>query len=232
MLMTETLYLFLICLFLYLFFLYIQNNKWQTLIILTAAFGLATLTRPPVAFLIPVILFYFLKKKQFARVLFFGVLLATVLAPWAVRNYYTYDKLMPFGAGGAYNFWIGNHVGANGEQEPGPELSKFFESNTVLDSYNESMDQFKSFVFNYPREFLKLTLLRMNKYFSILRPMGFWFYSSGWKQALFVLSSAVFSLAVLILSLAGIIRAIKFKEKSLYYLLALAILTPLILFIS
>ncbi len=232
MLMTETLYIFLICLFLYLFFLHMHNNKKITFIIFSVVFGLAVLTRPPVFFLIPVIFLYFFKKRQFIQILFFGIILIGVLAPWAIRNYYAYDKLMPFGAGGAYNFWIGNYSGGGGEQEPSPEAGSFFKNNSVVDSYEESTSQFKSFVLNYPGEFTKLTLLRVNKYFSILRPMGFWFYTSGWRQALFVLGSFIFSLAVFILSFGGILRSYKLNNIYIKYLLAFTIFTPLILFIT
>ncbi len=234
MLMTETLYIFLLCLSIYLFFLYVKNNKLTTLAALSLVFGLTTLTRPPAAFLLPVVVFYFLQKKQFVRTLIFIVLIASVLAPWAIRNHYAYGKLMPFGAGGAYNFWIGNHVGASGEQEPGPELTEYFNNYTVIESYDESMRQFKNFVLNSPEEFSKLTLLRVNKYFSILRPMGFWFYNSGLKQALFVVSSATFSFFVLIFGTAGILSFLKQKEKSqeIKYLLAFTIATPLIIFLT
>jgi len=232
MLMTETLYLFLICLSLYLFFLYVEDNKIQTLAIFAIVFGLTSLTRPPVFFLLPVLLFYLLKKRQFARTLIFGILLVAVLTPWTVRTYQVYGKAMPFGAGGAYNFWIGNHLGGSGEQEPGPELMNYFNNHSVLDSYNKSNAEFKSFIVNHPQDFVQTTFSRINKYFSILRPMGFWFYSSGWRQLLFVMSSAVFSLFVLIASFGGILQTVKLKEKSLHYLLAFTIITPLIIFIT
>ena len=139
---------------------------------------------------------------------------------------------MPFGIAGSLNFWIGNHVGASGEQEMSKEIGDFVNTHNAKEIDNQSMSQFKDFVFNHTKDFAALTATRVNKYFSILRPMGFWFYTSGWRQYLFVLSSAVFSLFILVLSLGGIIQSIKFREKRLYYLLAFTVITPLIIFIT
>lgn len=234
MLMTETLYIFLVCLSIYLFYLYFEDNKLTTLVYLSIVFGLAVLTRPPVVFLLPVVVFYLFQKRQFVRTALFTILVVTILTPWTVRNYSSYGKIMPFGAGGAYNFWIGNHVGASGEQEPGPELTEYFYNHNVIESYDESMRQFKSFVVNYPEDFIKLTLMRVNKYFSALRPMGFWFYNSGFSQALFVASSAAFSFFVMTFGIGGIFNFLKKTDKSLdiKYLIYFTIATPLIIFIT
>lgn len=232
MLMTETLYLFFTCLLVYLFFLYIKNKDIKTFLSMAIVAGLAILVRPPLLFFLPVIFFYLYTKKEWKRILIMIIALILVFLPWTMHNYKIFGKIMPFTAAGSLNFWIGNHVGANGEQEAGAEISNFIGKSTAVEIQNESISQFKNFVLNYPGEFSKLTLLRANKYFSILRPMGFWFYTSGWRQLLFVLSSGVFSFVILILGLAGAIYSVKFKEKSLYYILAFTIMTPLILFIT
>ncbi len=234
MLMTETLYIFLVCLSIYLFFYYFKNNQLITLVALSVAFGLAVLTRPPVAFLLPVLIIYFFEKKQFLRSIIFIMLVVLVLTPWTVRNYYLYGKAMPFGAGGAYNFWIGNHIGASGEQDPGPQLTEYFNSHNVIESYDESVYQFKNFVVNYPQEFIKLTLMRVNKYFSTLRPMGFWFYNSGVEQALFVISSAIFSFFTITLGIGGFLSFLKKQDKNpkIRYLAYFTVATPLIIFIT
>lgn len=159
-------------------------------------------------------------------------MLILVFLPWTLRNYKVYGEIMPFGTAGAMNFWIGNYVGANGEQEAEGAVKDFMSKNNPLDFQKESIKQFKNFVLDYPGEFAKLTLIRANKYFSILRPMGFWFYDSGWRQILFVLCSAAANLFALIFGLAGMTRAFKLKNKYLNYLLAFAIVSPLFMFIT
>ena len=232
MLMTETLYLFFICLVVYLFLLYVKNNSFKLFLLLSFILGLAIMVRPPLLLFLPIILFYLYKKREWGRVVTMAVLLILVFLPWTVRNYMVYGEIMPFGTAGAYNFWIGNHVGANGEQESSKEIANYVGTHKAVDIQKESMSQFKSFVWNYPGEFVRLTFLRMDKYFSILRPMGFWFYTSGWRQALFILCSFIFSCFVFILSLGGILRSYKLNNTYIKYLLAFTIATPLILFIT
>ncbi|PIT93675.1 hypothetical protein COU00_03055, partial [Candidatus Falkowbacteria bacterium CG10_big_fil_rev_8_21_14_0_10_43_11] len=66
----------------------------------------------------------------------------------------------------------------------------------------------------------------------VIRPMGFWFYQQGLGQLLFILSSVLSSVFLFIFGLGGIFKAIAIRDKRLYYLLAMAILTPLIIFIT
>lgn len=232
MLMTETLYLFFTCLIVYLFLFYIKNNTFKLFLLLSFVLGLAILVRPPLLFCLPIIFFYLYKKREWGRWIIMIFMLILVFLPWTVRNYMVYEEIMPFGTAGALNFWIGNHSGANGEQEAGKEISDFISINSATDIEKESMKQFVGFVINYPGEFAKLTFLRINKYFSVLRPMGFWFYTSGWRQILFVFSSAIFSFMVFVLGFGGMFRSLKLKDQYMNYLLAFTITTPLLLFIT
>jgi 4-amino-4-deoxy-L-arabinose transferase-like glycosyltransferase len=232
MILSETLYIFLVCLLIYIFFSYFYKNEIRQLIVLGFLAGLATLARPPVLLFVPIIFFHFYKKKQLWRAVIFLLILIAVFLPWTVRNYMIYDKIMPFGVAGAFNFWIGNYHGGNGEQESKQEQYDFMASHETKEIPGESMRQFKAFLLNYPTEFIKLTFLRVNKYFSVIRPMGFWFYQTGISQLLFILSSAAASILLFVLGLAGFIKALKIKNSAVYYLMTFLILTPLIIFIT
>jgi len=155
-----------------------------------------------------------------------------IFIPWTTRNYLVYGKTMPFGVAGSFNFWIGNYHGANGEQEPQPEHFSFLANHRMSELQDESIEQFKNFLITHPLEFIKLTLLRINKYFSAIRPMGFWFYNSGCSQFLFILSSALAFFVLFVFGLGGFIRALKSKNEMMYYLLVLTVLTPLIIFVT
>jgi len=180
MLMTETLYLFFVCSLLYLFFrFFFQQSSWILISLLGLVSGLAVLARPPVLFLLPVVYFLFFRKKLFWQMAIFSIVLFIVFIPWTARNYQIYGEIMPFGAAGQFNFWIGNYHGGSGEQEPTLEQQQFLQSHKAVEINPESIRQFKNFVLSYPAEFLKLTFLRINKYFSVIRPMGFWFYQHG-----------------------------------------------------
>ncbi|MFH1523302.1 MAG: glycosyltransferase family 39 protein [Patescibacteria group bacterium] len=232
MLMTETFYLFLFALALYLFFRFFNKFNIWIAILLGLVFGLATLARTPVLFLVPIIIYYFYKKKKFFYCVLFIITMSLVFAPWTARNYSVYNKLLPFGTSGAFNFWIGNYHGANGEQEAPAEAREYITAYGATEITSESIRQFTSFIINYPLEFTKLTFLRINKYFSIIRPIGFWFYQSGWGQFTVLISSTFASIILFVFSLAGIIKFFKSKNEKLKYLSAFTIITPLIIFIS
>ena len=155
-----------------------------------------------------------------------------IFMPWTVRNYLAYEKIMPFGGAGGYNFWIGNHVGASGEQDKPDEVEDFIKENGAYLVSDKSIQEFKSFVFEHPVDFIRLTALRTNRYFSAARPMGFWFYDSGWSQFAFVLSSAIWAFLVLVLSLYAGIKLWTSRNNVLNYAFAFVTLTPLILLIT
>jgi len=232
MLLTETLYLFLMCLMIYIFFRYFEKHGNLLLIFLALTSGLATLARPPVLFFVPIILFYFYKKKLIRQGIIFLVILILVFLPWTIRNYLVYDKIMPFGASGNFNFWIGNYHGGEGGQDPRQEHYDFVNNHKMSELSDESIRQFKIFLHDYPGEFVKLTLSRINKYFSIIRPMGFWFYQKGMGQFLFLLSSGLASVFLFIFGLGGLWKALKSKKEVIFYFSSMAIITPLILFVT
>ena len=230
MLMMETFYLFWFVLAIYLFFRLFNRLYFWPAVLIGLVFGLASLTRPTVLFLIPVVLFYYFTRKKRLMALTFLLTLILVFIPWTVHNYQVYGKFSPFGAAGAYNFWIGNYHGANGEQEPPAEAREFIKSYGVINIQQVSIRKFFTFIADYPLEFVKLSFLRVNKYFSVARPMGFWFYQTGWSQLAFLASSALASIFLFIAGLSGLIKAFKLKNVQLNYLIAFTFITPLIIF--
>lgn len=238
MLMTETLYIFLWTLFLWYFLKFAdekideQNNKYLHTFLLGVISGLAVLARPPVLFALPVLFIYLLAKKKAAVLAVLVLAIIIVFVPWTVRNYKAYHKIMPFGGAGGYNFWIGNHVGATGEQDKPEEVEWFIEKSGSYLVSDESLRQFKIFIKNHPIEFIRLTISRISHYFSVARPMGFWFYDSGLSQLVFVLSSALASVFLFVFALFGLVRNWAQQTKLQKYWLWFTIATPLILFIT
>ena len=262
MLMTETLYLFLWSLFVYLFLRYVNKTSvgrgdvfrrwlgslsnflrtrqglnrekpaWPYVLFLGIVGGLAVLARPPILFVLPAAVYFFWRRRRLDLLILFAAALVLIWTPWTIHNYATFNRFMPFGGAGNYNFWIGNHPGANGEQETGAEIADFLQKNGAVALYDASLPGFLSFARAEPFQFMRLTLLRVNHYFSIVRPMGFWFYDSGWSQAMFVVSSALASLLLFVFALYGLMRTWHEREPALSYLIAFTILTPLILFVT
>ena len=261
MLLGETLYLFLWTLFIFAFVWYIDKTKpaesgfagwlrslsewlrtrviveslrreWLAVIGLALVGGLTVLARPPVLFVLPLVFVYLWSRRRWALSVLCLIVLVAVFTPWTVRNYQAFGRIMPFGGAGNYNFWIGNHPGATGEQETGEEIARFLRDNGALALYDASMPKFVEFVRAQPVTFVKLTLLRINRYFSVIRPMGFWFYDTGWSQFAFIMSSAVASVFLLVFGLYGVIKIWRERTILTNYLLWMIVLTPFILFIT
>ncbi len=235
MLMTETLYLFLVTLTLLAFLkAYQKPEALSRALFLGGSTALSILIRPPVLFFIPIFLFLFVAKKQYRSV---GVFLAVVclcMLPWTVRNYTVYRQFIPTTLIGQYNLWVGNTLLAGGGQLAGgvnPAIA-YLEGSGASRFAHEAGKEFRSFVFGHPLVFLKLTVIRIVRYVSLIRPMGFWFYQAGLPQLIFVALSGL-SIALLFISgVAGLWRYIREQKELGYYLLALTLTAPLPLIIT
>lgn len=226
MLMTETFFLFLSILTTYLFTRYFYKPTVRQVAVLTLAFGLTVLTRSTVGAFLPVFLFWLYQRRAFKHMGVLVGLLAIIMTPWAVRNWNTYHQFLPTMANYGYNFWVGNHVGGDGEGGYAP-VGDAIRTYGVIDANAYALDQFKTFLVAHPFEYARLTLVRTLKYFSPIRPMGFWFYQTGVPQFIFVASSSAWSFVLLCLAFAGLFAwwMRDRKHALLSYLAVFSILT-------
>ena len=211
MLMTETFFLFLSVLAVYIFTELFFKPTFLKDAILGIAFGLAILGRSSVGIFILPFVFYFVSRKDYARLVLFLFTLFLVMIPWTARNYKVYGEFIPTMANFGYNFWVGNHEGGDGEGGNTPELAAAQKKYGSIGANYYAVEQFKKFVSAHPFQYIKLTVSRAVKYFSFVRPMGFWFYQQGLGQLIFVASSVLWSLILLWSSFAGIF--IWFKKE-------------------
>ncbi len=232
MLMTETLYLFLIILTVYLFVLAHERPENSAL---SGAFGLvsgfAILTRPPVILFIPVILFAYYRLKRYRSAIWFIAGLALPIVPWVVRNYLIYHQIILTTLIGEYNLWVGNTLLANGGQISGGfnPLTTYTETHGFFGLKAKASAEFWSFILGYPLVFIKLCLVRFVRYFSLIRPMGFWFYQTGLKQAVFILSSVLATIVLFITGFSGLVAGLRERRPLLWYLFIFALISPAVL---
>jgi 4-amino-4-deoxy-L-arabinose transferase-like glycosyltransferase len=228
MLMTETLFLFFSALSTYCFIRLFKKRSTAGIIALSLSFGAAVLTRSTVVACAPFILFWFWTQRAWKHTALFLVLLAAILIPWTVRNYRIYHAFIPTMANFGYNLYTGNQLTGTGEGGAPPELSAIFDRLGMIKTNAYGVTYFKAFVTQHPFVYAKLTGLRVIKYFSVIRPMGFWFYQTGIKQAAFVASSALWSFILFGLAFAGaFIAFFKEKHRALNYLAGFALVTCL-----
>lgn len=232
MLMTETLYLFLITLIIWLFVeLYQDPTKKFISISLGFVLGLAILSRPPVLLFVPIILFFYVWHRHFKEGVIFLLFLILAVTPWVIRNYIIFHQFILTTLIGEYNLWVGNTLLANGGQISGGfnPVTTYTEVNGFSGLKQQASREFWVFIIAHPLVFIKLCILRFIRYFSLIRPMGFWFYQNGWPQLIFVVSSGIAIVILFLSGLSGIVLALKEKNKLLCYLVTFTAMAPLVL---
>jgi 4-amino-4-deoxy-L-arabinose transferase-like glycosyltransferase len=232
MLMTETFYIFLVTATIF-YFVKIYNeprNNWNNAVF-GAIFSLTVLSRPPALLFLPVFLAFYFLKRHFMQAIIFLVLLLMVLAPWMQRNYKIYNQFIPTTLIGEYNLWVGNTSASTGGQIAGGfnAATDYAEKNGYLNFKKEARNYFRNFIIERPLEFAKLVGLRIVRYFSLIRPMGFWFYQSGFGQGVFVLASLAAIAFLFVAGFSGLKLAWKERNEALNYLIILAVTAPVAL---
>lgn len=61
------------------------------------------------------------KKIAICRGIVSVLVLVTLVAPWAYRNYVLYDHFLPMSSNGGATLWMGNHSGSNGSYSQLPQ---------------------------------------------------------------------------------------------------------------
>jgi len=116
LILTETVFIFLLILFFYFTLLYLDSGKMVFIIAAACSLGLTSLTRSityPLALPLAVLICYpACKKYRFKGCIhlavFFLFFLMT-LVPWSVRNYRLFDTFIPVDTMGGLNLYMGNY---------------------------------------------------------------------------------------------------------------------------
>lgn len=236
MLMTETLYLFFTVLTIYIFVRAYQSSENLRLsALLGVATGLAILTRPTILLFVPVFIFFYYHTKQYRCIAIYLVSFLTILIPWTLRNYALYHQVILTTLIGEYNLWIGNTLASDGGQIAGGHnpVTTFVAEHGISGLHSAANAAARTFVLEYPGAFIKLCLTRFIRFFSLIRPMGFWFYQYGLSQAIFVASSTGWIVLAFVTGFAGMVAALtREKKEILRYLAAFAITAPLPLLLT
>jgi 4-amino-4-deoxy-L-arabinose transferase-like glycosyltransferase len=77
--------------------------------------GLATLTRPATLFFLPLVLLFFIARRQVLLAAVLGLSAVAVVVPWTIRNALAYGRIVPVSSQGGITFWTGNNRLATGE---------------------------------------------------------------------------------------------------------------------
>ncbi len=208
-----------------------KNRSLVSAVICGASLALAMLTRPTWLSILPLVplwwLVYLWKKWALWIKLSLGMGLAAVviMSPWVIYNYQTHGVLMATSTNGGLNFWIGNHVGANGEYIFPTQIDKALVESTLNMSEIERdrffYQQGQLFIKEHPDQFIQLAGRKL-LYFLLFRPnIGSSVQAAGYQ--LFDLVKLGFILAWLVMlpfAALGLFKlGVKWREHSFFILI-------------
>jgi 4-amino-4-deoxy-L-arabinose transferase-like glycosyltransferase len=88
--------------------------------------GAAALVRPAMLFFLPLAAIWLLRRRRQSLAIALAAAAALVCAPWTLRNWRQYDRLILIASEGGVTFWTGNHPLARGEGDlaANPDLKR------------------------------------------------------------------------------------------------------------
>lgn len=206
MLLTETLYLFLVLLGLSSAFSVWQKPSQHNVLATSLIFTLAILVRPPATVLMMITLGFLLYKRYWRYATIFVITAVIILTPWTVRNYLKYHLFIPTTYIIGYDLWVGNSPGSKyiGELTATDEINQYSSEKGVFAANERGKKEFFKLIFEQPWEFIKLQLTKTSIYFSAARPAAFWFHLSGISQLLTIIFSSSFFFIIFSFGLSGL----------------------------
>ena len=233
MLMTETLFIFLNVLVVWLFLRQYEKPTVQASALLGLVFGFGILSRSSILLFGLIFAFWYWRKKALLPFVTFCFVGGLVLIPWTVRNAMVYRQFIPTMANAGYNLWVGNREGGTGEGGNPPTLPAYQKLYGMTGANRFFAGRARSFILEHPEQYVAFTAGRFVKYFSVIRPLGFWFYQSGLPQTLQVASSAVASIFLFVFGFAGLWMSWREKNEKIRYISAFVFMTafPVIMII-
>lgn len=229
MIMTETVALFLTVLASYLFLKFLDKQSYINAALVGAVSALAMLTRPTLLLIAAIAAIFAISARRFSYAAVIIAAFLIVIAPWTIRNYITYDRVILTTVAGGYDLWLGNNPGADGGVHPTPEIVAYSQSHDILETSEYGSQQFKQFILHSPLHFAWLTVQRSIAYFSIARPYAFWFYfdEHPLAQKIVLGLSIIWSFLLFALGLAGAWLAWRSRDRRSRWIIALAASLPL-----
>jgi hypothetical protein len=228
MLLTEPVFLFFAVLTIYFLIKFFQKPKIATVFLLSSGIALGSSIRPTLNLILLVIAVLILVRKPqkwpiYLLILIVFPILISVL--FMYRNYVQYNRFTLTTTAG-YDLWVGNNINANGEFEIAPEIRNYFENYGFFDIGKKGISEVKKFATEYPVKFIKLQMIKTSKYFSLIRPSGWWPHLNKVEKSLTLLFSGLFGAIGFIFGISGMWKAFKGKDFFHRLLVYLAVCGP------
>lgn len=228
MLLTETLFLFLLILSIYSVIKFFENPNYKTSAFAGLIFGLGILTRPTVLPMCIIILGVMMYKKYFKFAALFLIIPVLIISPWTIRNYKVHNAFILTSSAGGINLWMGNNPQATGESFYTEEMSEYIKTHGFVAAEKKGFEEGKKFILKHPLQFIKLLFIKTSIYFSSARPAAFWFHLKGVAVLITAVLSSGFAFVIFSSGIAGGLKLLKEKNFLANLLIVFAITAPLI----
>ncbi|MEK7659274.1 MAG: glycosyltransferase family 39 protein [Patescibacteria group bacterium] len=214
MLLTETLYLFLVLSGIYFALLMWEKPALRNVLTTSALFTLALLVRPPVTILMLVAFGFLMSRRLWRYAAIFAVTAVIILTPWTVRNYLKYQRFIVTSAILGYDVWVGNSPDSKyiGELTATEEIDRYTAEEGLFAANKRGIREVLNLALKHPLEFIKLQLVKTSIYFSAARPAAFWFHLSGISRLLTIIFSSIFAFVIFTFGFSGLWMYIKKRD--------------------
>jgi hypothetical protein len=231
MLLTETLFLFLMLLTVYwvVWLLQSPHEKSSHAVLLGALFALTTLVRMSVLPMVMVVVLLFAFRRAWKTVAIASAMCGILLIPWTVRNWVTYHRAIVTCDILGYDLWVGNHPAAPypGEMVAAPEIDSYLSRFGLFATNDYGIRQVRSYLFHQPVVLLARQILKTTIYLSAARPAVFWFHLHGLAKAVSAVWSSAWAFVVLALGIGSMGVIMRFGDRIQRSVVLLALTMPL-----
>lgn len=165
-------------------------------------------------------------EKKYIYLVIFLIIPIIAMGFWMFRNYLKYDRFV-FTTAGGYDLWVGNNPQANGELEISEEIKNYVGKYGFVNIDKKGISEVKKFAIEQPFQFFKLQLIKTSKYFSLIRPIGWWWHLNKIEKSLTLLFSGLFGAVGFVFGISGAWKILKEKNFFSKLLVYLAICGPI-----
>jgi hypothetical protein len=244
MLMTESLFLFLLTLSFYIwsktFEEKFERNPWIWSL-LGFILGLLILTRPTGLLIFALILgvsMYRFKRKNILALCLMTLVFILIQVPWVVRNYRIYHQFIFHSTADGMNILSGNYPGNHGEFNANfpfyKELREKYPS--PIDLNTASKAWYRNFVIHHPIQALGVLIEKALILFSLAKTSGFWFHYFGKGDQIFTILLSIIENAIILGSILLFIlhtfkknlKEVTRRDLLIFLSLLILIATPII----
>lgn len=226
MLMTETLYIFLMLLAVYCAVCYLSRPRMRTAVLAAILLALAVLTRASAVILLAAFALALIWRRNWKACLIVVLLQILLIGPWTWRNYRVYHTFVLTTAAGGYDLWVGNNPASNGELQPTPEITSYLQSQGFIAANQKGIAEVEQFAVHQPLSFLRLQVVKAVKYFSLIRTSAWWSNLSGLSRVVTLVLSSGFTFVLFLFGILGAWIAWRDKIGEARWLVLFAAATP------